>query len=506
MKQPTGKKAMVRRQPPVECNGSIVWDALRAAISRNPSVLRALRFLFQNADESLSFQGLRIQPRVAAHRNLFSAEPFLLPKKRFGGSQNVAMAPLVHNAVDQTLRAYASTSPHLLEYVGKTPISPYGSMGLSVSRWGQLDWDYVRDLDWRIFLPPEIGHLSGFKSDLEQNLTEELHKYHLFPQLGGKDAEGQPQVQLLDKQTEEVHGFHFFLIAMKRGFVRGNLHLGGGYSPHFAYFPEDSLDQYLESAKLRWVDVIAQQREDYIQMFNQLSFNIFGENTGRDRLYKTRGWYLLKAFKWYATLARVRGLSSLEEDLLYQYENFRGSEAELSYLARYRYYARMSPGPQHLDDVDRDLARAASSAYARARNSQDPLVGQQLSADGTDIILLETVPEDFAAAVGRLLKEVKSSWPGQLKHIPNTAQIRFADNISVPSGVRNDGQRQTTLIPAEWSMVFCDSYIRQVAKKGAGEKRPIVEQDVRQALVVLLAFLLWRASQVPGYSSGASQT
>ncbi len=50
---------------------------------------------------------------------------------------------------------------------------------------------------------------------------------------------------------------------------------------------------------------------------------------------KTRGWYLHKAFKWYATLARVRGLAALELDLLYEYEHFRGSEAELSYMARY---------------------------------------------------------------------------------------------------------------------------------------------------------------------------
>ena len=69
--------------------------------------------------------------------------------------KTLRMVPLVRNAVDETLRAFAATSPHLLANVGKTPISPYGSMGLSVSRWGQVDWDYVRDLDWRIFLPPE---------------------------------------------------------------------------------------------------------------------------------------------------------------------------------------------------------------------------------------------------------------------------------------------------------------------------------------------------------------
>jgi hypothetical protein len=51
-------------------------------------------------------------------------------------------------------------------------------------------------------------------------------------------------------------------------------------------------------------------------------------------------------------------------------------------------------------------------------------------------------------------------------------------------------------------MVFCDSYVRQVVKKAAEEKRSIAEADIRQALVVLLATLLWQASQVPGGSSG----
>ncbi|MGA3335495.1 MAG: hypothetical protein ABSC62_15180 [Terracidiphilus sp.] len=493
---------MITRQRSAKSKGSIVQETLRAVVSRNPVLLKALKFLFSGTAETLSFQRLRLQPLVAAHRNPFSAEPFLLPKERFGGSQDVALVPLVRNVVDETLRAYASESPYLLEYVGKTPISPYGSLSLSVSRWGHVDWDYIRDLDWRIFLPPEIGHVSGFKSYLEQALTSELQKYELYRLLGGKDAQGLAQVQLRDKRTAEVHGFHFFLIAMKPGFVRGNIHRDGGYSPHFAFFPEGSLDEHLESANLLWSDLIAQQREDYIELFNQLSFNIFGENTGKDRLYKTRDWYLHKAFKWYATLARARGLSSIEEDLLYQYEHFRGSEAELSYLARYRYYARMSPSPQHLDDVDRDLARAASIAFARARNSQDPLVGQQISVDSADIILLETVPGNFALAARKLLGQVELSLPDRLKCAPITGRIRFADNLPAPSGVHLDGHGQAALIPAEWSMVFCDSYVYHVVKKAAEEKRSIVEADIRQALVVLLATLLWPASQVPGGSSG----
>jgi hypothetical protein len=282
---------------------------------------------------------------------------------------------------------------------------------------------------------------------------------------------------------------------MKPGFVRGNIHDDGGYSPHFAYFPEGSMDEHLESANLLWSDVIAQQRADYIEMFNQLSFNIFGEGSEEYRLFKTRGWYLHKAFKWYATLARARGLAALEEDLLFQYEHFRGSEAELSYLARYRYYARMAPSPQHLDDVDRDLARAASIAYARARNSQDTLIGQRISADSGEIMLLETVPENFAVATQKLLEQVESSLPDQLRCSPVTGRIRFADNLPAPSGVHLDGDGQAALIPAEWSMVFCDSYVRQVVKKAAEEKPSIAEEDIRQALVVRLALLLRQAPQ-----------
>jgi hypothetical protein len=493
---------MDTRQPSTESQGSIVEETLRAFLSRNPNLAGALEFLFPNPAEGLSIQSLRIPPFVAEHRNLVSAEPFLLPQERFGGSQDVALVPLVRDVVDETLRAYAYTSPHLLEYVGKTPISSYGSMGLSVSRWGQVDWDYIRDLDWRIFLPAEIGHRSGFKSDLQQILTEKLHEYKLYPLLFGNDVEGRPQVQLRDNLTGIVHGFHFFLLAMKPEFVRGNIHHDGGYSPHFAYFPEGSLDEHLESAKLLWSELIAQLRENYIETFNQLSFNIFGENTGEDRLYKTRGWYLHKAFKWYAALARARGLSALEEDLLYQYEHFQGSEAELSYLARYRYYARMAPSRPRLDDVDRDLARAASIAYAQARNSQDPLVGRQIGVDSADIILLETVPEGFRVAAQKLLEQIEFPLPGQLKCAQIAGQIRFADNLAVPCGVRIDGHGQAALIPAEWSMVFCDSYVCQVVKKAAEEKRSIVEEEIRQALVALLACFLWPALQAAdGYGA-----
>ena len=51
-------------------------------------------------------------------------------------------------------------------------------------------------------------------------------------------------------------------------------------------------------------------------------------------------------------------------------------------------------------------------------------------------------------------------------------------------------------------MVFCDSYVWQVVKKAAEEKRPIAEEDIRQALAVLLALLLRQASQFPSVSTG----
>jgi hypothetical protein len=484
---------MVVCQSCARSNGSIVEEILRAVSPADRNLSEALEFLFANAG-SMRFQDLRIEPLVAAHRNLVSAEPFLLPKERFGGSEDVAMVPLLRGAVDDVLRAYAGPRPHLAEYVGKTPISPYGSMGLSVNRWGNVDWDYVRDLDWRIFLPPELGHVSGFKPELERVLTEALQKFGLHPILGGKDEQGLHQVQLRDTRTALPHGFHFFLIAMKPGYLRGNIHHDGGYSPHFSYFPEGSLDEHLESANLLWSNVIEQQREDYIAMFDQLSFNIFGENTAKNRLYKTRGWYLHKAFKWYATLARMRGLSALELDLLYEYEHYRGSEAELSYFARYRYYARLAPSRPRLDDVDRDLARAASVAYARARSSEDALVGQQISVDGADYILMETASGAFAVEARKLLDRAQPSLPEPLKRAPITGPIHFADNLPAPFGVNVDGHGQAGLIPAEWSMVFCDSYVRRVAKRAEEENRSIAEDDVHEALVTLLASLLWQAS------------
>ena len=486
---------MAMRQTSAKSDGTTAQQALRVLLSKNPALSRALELLFKEAPESPSLQDLRFEPLVPAHRNPFGEEAFVLPKERLGGTQDVAMASLIRTVVDETIRDYSATSPHLLEYVGKTPISPYGSMGLSVSRWGYVDWDYIRDLDWRIFLPAEIGHLSGFKSDLEQNLTRELRKYELHVVLFGKDEQGQAQVQLRDKKTEEVHGFHFFLIAMKPGFVRGNIHYEGGYSPHFAYFPEGSMDEHLESAKLLWADLIEQQREDYVAMFEQLSFNIFGENSGKDRLYKTRGWYLHKAFKWYATLARVRGLASLEEDLMYQYENFRGSEAELSYLARYRYYARLAPSRTRLEDVDRDLARALSIGYARARDRQDPLVGRQISIDGSEIILLERVPEDCVAGARKLLKQVGILLADELKRTFIAGHVRYADNLAAPSLVKVEGDGQSILIPAEWSMVFCDPYVCRVVKEAAEEKQSVAEKDFRGALVAVLALLAWQAAR-----------
>lgn len=492
-KQPLVRKSKTVSRAAVKSSSAVGSENLRTLAGRSPRLLAVLRFLFGNAAGSLSFQDLRVRPILASHRNTISEESFFLPKERFAGSEDVALVPLIRHIVDETLRAYARSSPYVREYIGKTPISPYGSMGLSVSRWGYLDWDYIRDLDWRIFLPPQIGHLSGFKTDLERTLTTELHKYGLYPVLFGKDERGLPQVQLREVRSQMTHGFHFFLVAMKPGFVRGNLHRDGGYSPHYAYFPEDSLDEYLQAADMQWSDVIQQQREDYVDMFNQLSFNIFGENSGESEKLKTPGWYLHKAFKWYATLARVRGLPSLEEDLMYQYEHFRGSEAELSYLARYRYYARMAPSPLRLDDLERDLARVASVVYAQARNPQDPLVGQQISGETSDIALLEAVRSDFVTAAWKLLAQSGVTLRGEVHRATFATRIRFADHLQTPSHVRLEDGHECILVPAEWSLALSDSYIHQVMQKAVQEKHLLAQKDVRQTLVVLLACLLWQA-------------
>jgi len=470
-----------------------VKETLRALAGKSPHLLGGLQFLFRSGGEIASFRDLRIQPVLASHRNPVSEKPFILPKERFGGTEDVLLIPLMRNVVDQTLRDHAYSSSCLLEYVGKTPISPHGSMGLSVSRWGYVDWDYVRDLDFRIFLPPQLGHLSGFKTDLAKTLTSELQKYDLYRVPLGKDERGLPQVQLRDLRTGGIHGFHLFLIGMKPEFAKANLHRDGGYSPHHLYFPETSMDEPLKAVGMQWCDVIQRQGEDYIDMFDQLSFNIFGDDAGKSGKLKTPGWYLRKAFKWYATLARMRGFLSLEEDLIYQFEHFQRSEAEFSYLARYRYYARMAPKQPPLKDLDRDLARVASLIYAQARNPLDSLVGQQIGDDTPGIVLLEAVPEDLTVAAWKLLKQNGVPLPNQVHDPSFAARTRFADHLTTPCRVYLHDGRDAVLIPSEWSMVFSDFYFRQVMKKVVEEKQTFVQKDIRQAAVALLACLLHQA-------------
>lgn len=118
---PLDKKSMVTRHPSAIDNGSIVEETRRALLSRRPNLRGALEFLFQDARANLSFESLRIQPVVAAHRNLVAAEPFLLPKERFAGAQDVALVSLVRTVVDETLRAFASTSPQAWSAWEKRP-------------------------------------------------------------------------------------------------------------------------------------------------------------------------------------------------------------------------------------------------------------------------------------------------------------------------------------------------------------------------------------------------
>lgn len=484
---------MIVRERAAELGTSMSKDILRAVAGRSPALRAALRYLFRNHEGMASFQDLRLPPTLASHRNPVKEPPFLLPRKRFGGAEDVPIIPLLRKVVDQTLRAYAYSFPYLLEAVGKTPISAHGSMALSVTRWGHVDWDYVRDIDIRIFLPPQLGHLSGFKTDLSKALTRELHERGLRPLLLGKDECGRPQVQLRDLRTQAVHGFHLFLIAMKPGFVRAKLHRDGGYSPHYAYFPDGSIDEHLEAAGMMWPDVIRRQTEDYIEMFNQLSFNIFGEDVGKAGRLKTPGWYLRKAFKWYATLARMRGLMDLEEDLLYQFDHFQSSEEEFSYLARYRYYARMAPNRLRMEDLQRDLARVDSFVYATARSPKDSWVGKAVTQDGLNITLLESAPADFSVAAWKLLEKEGLPSLRQAAGSRQPARVRFADNLAIPSVMYLDEGEPSVLIPSEWSMVFDESYVRRMWASAKAKGKDFAPEDARHVVVAVLASLLHQA-------------
>jgi hypothetical protein len=440
---------------------------------------KARGFLFRSLGE-ITLENLRIPPFLAGHRNTIDEESFFLPKDRFGGTEDVAMAPLIRNVVDQTLRDYARGDPDLLSCIGKTPISPYGSMGLSVHRWGAIDWDFIRDLDWRIFLPPQISHTTGFKTDLQQNLSAALRSYGLATLLFGKDEWERPQEQLRERNGN-VHGFHFFLLAMEPGFVRRDLHEDGGYSPHFAYFPEESIHPYLDMAAMEWQDWLERQKENYTALFNRVGFHLYGEDQGESGRLKVAGWYLRKATKWYADLARLRGLWDLEQDLLYQYDHFEGTEQELQYLARRRYYARLAPEPSQVSELDRDLIRTASLAYARARAPQDPLVGERMGDESLALTVLEPVPTEFAAPARKLLES---------KGLSFSNEVRFVDNLSRPSRIRLRDDREAVAIPSGWSMVFQGAYAGHVARKAAEGGEGLSESDTHQALARALAVLL----------------
>ena len=71
-----------------------------AVFSGSPTLLEALDSILPRATESMSVQTLRLQPFIATHRNQTSEEPFLLPKERFGSTQDIALVPLVRHVVD----------------------------------------------------------------------------------------------------------------------------------------------------------------------------------------------------------------------------------------------------------------------------------------------------------------------------------------------------------------------------------------------------------------------
>ncbi len=488
-----GKSAEINTENGAEENASDHKEVLVSALARSGRLRAAMRFLFRSEEEIASFQGLRIEPVLASHRNPVPEDPFLLGRERFGGAEDVPVISLLRSAVDQTLRAYAYSFPQLLDWVGKTPISPHGSMALSVARWGHVDWDYVRDIDIRIFLPPELGHLSGFKTDLSKTLTSELIKHGLYSMPLGKDEQGRPQIQFRDAKSNAIHGFHLFLVGMKPGFVRAHLHRDGGYSPHYAYFPEGSMDDHLERAHMQWADVIRRQTEDYMDMFNQLSFNIFGEDAGRAGRFKTPGWYLRKAFKWYATLARMRGLSALEEDLLYQFDHFQKSEEEFAYLARYRYYARLEPNPLRMLDLHRDLARVDSLLYAAARSPKNSFVGKTLNLDSRDITILEPAPANFSAPAWKLCEKKCAPLLRKVAGVRRPPRICFADHLHAPAFALLDSGAKLILIPSDWSLVFTDSFARRVVRNAKDEGRSVAQKNIEQALAAVLASLIYQA-------------
>ena len=192
-------------------------------------------------------------------------------------------------------------------------------------------------------------------------------------------------------------------------------------------------------------------------MFNQLSFNIFGEDQRKDRLFKTREWYLHKAFKWYASLARARGLSALEEDLLYQYEHFQDQRRSFPILQDIDTTPHGSEPRASMTSIVIWPAPQASHTRGRETPSQGPVDRATYLRGQRRNHTLETVPENYAVAARKLFEQVESSCPIS-SGVRRSQGDSFRGQSSFAFQRAARRSRQAALIPAEWSIVFCDSY------------------------------------------------
>ena len=477
-----------------------------ALLSRSPELEPILRFLFSGSNAFRRFRDLRVPPAITSHCNVVRADDFMIPGARFGNDRDVPMMPLVCRVVVETVESVAGYYPQVRDYLPDIPVAAYGSMGLSVRRTGAIDWDYIRDLDFRIFLPPQIGHTSGFKGALERRLDLALRHEGLKPVFRGLNEESQPQVQLKETESGAIHGFHFYLLSMKPGFIRANIHEGGGYSMYHAYFPNGVMDRYLAQGLL-WQELLEREVETYASMFNRVGYFLFSDDRDKRNVMRKRGWYPHKAFKWYATLARMRGDFGLERELLAQYDRFKDSRADPQYLVRDSYYSRLNPERAESVLLERDIAQAFSREYSLGRTPDgDALLGERTGSDPDSPLLLEPVGQEWLTAALALLAanrdllssefngakptgsgSVETNGIDELNALAGARHIRFADDLQEPGWLVFPNGQGGIALPSGWALLFTDGYARLAANMAQESGHPFAYEEVRQALLLLLA-------------------
>jgi hypothetical protein len=472
---------------------------------RDNTVLESLHLLFGGKDGWGMVRDLIVPPLLGSHRNQVPESAFVLPAARFGCPEDVPMIPLLRRVVDESLVAFSHFFPLVAGYAGTSPVSPHGSMDGSIKRWGAIDWDFVRDMDYRIYLPPQIGHESGFMTYLRQRLDRALRGVGLQPLLRGRDPAGRPQVQIVDRITGQVHGFHLFLLSMTPGFVNDSLHEGGGYSIHQTYFPENALDRFLQDDDVQWGGMVRRQAEQYLDMFEQVAFNTFGGDDRASLKIKTKGWYSSKAFKWHANLADLRGLESLTEELLGEYRSFTGSHEDLVHLVRHHYFALLDPAACEQGRLERELSFALSLAYARGRSpAKDPFVGRQASDIDTRVLVLEPVPTTWLSQALALIEGEGMDGPAmpaadraRIRALGADLRVRSADGVAdacfhpLPDGATG------LLIPSVWSFVLSEAYIHRASRFMRATGRLASRDSIEGALVAVTAGQLLRAVARP---------